>query len=176
MTDSTPKKKLKVRLELDPDSGQWVASVQLPKRLLDAGLSQASGSDAGQARNRLVSQIEQQLPDAYEFEVDFIPPPELADRVAEFQANALEAERLNNWLREKRVPLALALAHHRVPQNFQADLLRCTPTWLGHELKKHGTAPTGNTGKVFAGSAGKTGTSKLQTGKTGKINLVTDKR
>lgn len=141
------KKILVVKIALDPETNDWVATVPLA-RLVANGCGEARGEDAGQARNRLASLIEQHYPDVYQFEDDLVLPEPLQSQVEEFQRNERERERLEAWVRQKRVPLAREMIRNRVPQNITAASLLVTPTWLGQELRRAATEATGKTDKL----------------------------
>jgi hypothetical protein len=158
MNKSAPKKKIQVRLELDPESNQWIASVDEPKPLVNKGLHYAAGTDPGQARTRLLNVIEEHYPDVFDFENNLISPPGLEQLFNEYKTKVAEEKRLKEWLRENRMPLANALLQQRVPQNIMAEVLGVTPTWLGQELKAYSQRTTGQTGKVIARLTSKTPT------------------
>jgi hypothetical protein len=149
---SEEKPTLNIRLEFDHDSDCWVAKTN--RDVMRAlGLPHIEAPDAGAARQYLVRMIEEHFPSKYQVKTELVlPTPELQARVKEFKANELRRKELDAWVKEHRIPLAMALIQARIPQKIIADdCLLVTETWLSIELKKNATGigrKTGKTAKV----------------------------
>jgi hypothetical protein len=133
--------KVTVTLQLDAKLGEWVASSQRPDL-------QATGLDAGQARERLKSLLEEHHGER-EFQVveKILLPKELQDRVDAYQRDLKTIEELREKTERDRLPLAKDLQRFGLQQKQAAELVGLSATWLGNMLKRAGTGQVKKPGK-----------------------------
>jgi predicted RNase H-like HicB family nuclease len=125
--------KVTITLQLDAKLGEWVASCQRPDL-------HATGLDAGQARERLKSLLEQHHGER-EFAVveKIILPKDLQDRVDSYQRDLKTIDELREKAERERLPLAKDLQRYGLQQKQAAELVGLSATWLGNMLKRAGT-------------------------------------